>query len=211
MPEPVPSRLARRKQETRAALIAAAQRIYAERGTTDVSIQQITEAADVGFGSFYNHFTSKADLFDAAVAEAVDAHAARLSTLLADIDDPAAVFTTSLRITGRTVRTHPLTARIMTRTNSAWLLLAERGHAPRALQDISAAVEAGVFRIGDPAVALACTAGCLIAAMQLCGLDPEMPVDRIIDEAALNVLRMFRVEEAEAERLVALPLPPVTT
>jgi AcrR family transcriptional regulator len=31
-----------------------------------VSIQEITEAADIGFGSFYNHFESKEQLFRTA-------------------------------------------------------------------------------------------------------------------------------------------------
>jgi AcrR family transcriptional regulator len=84
------SRVERRKQQTRAALIAAAQRIYAERGSTDASIQQITDAADVGFGSFYNHFASKTELFDTAIAATLEEHAAWLERLLRDESDPAA-------------------------------------------------------------------------------------------------------------------------
>jgi len=50
-----PSRLDRRKARTRGALIAAAREMLASRDPAEVSIQDITEAADVGFGSFYNH------------------------------------------------------------------------------------------------------------------------------------------------------------
>lgn len=46
-PEGQPTRLDRRKARTRRALVAAARRILAERGTTDVSIQEIT---DTGLG-----------------------------------------------------------------------------------------------------------------------------------------------------------------
>ena len=61
------SRQERRKARTRRKLIEAAQDLLAERGTTDVSIQEITERADVGFGSFYNHFETKSELFEVAV------------------------------------------------------------------------------------------------------------------------------------------------
>ena len=60
------NRLDRRKARTRAALIRAAQTLIAE-GRTNVPILEITQAADVGMGSFYNHFETKEQLFDAAV------------------------------------------------------------------------------------------------------------------------------------------------
>jgi AcrR family transcriptional regulator len=203
------SRVERRKLRTRQALVEAGQRIFADRGSTDVSIQQITEAADVGFGSFYNHFASKAELFETAVSEMLEEHAAWLERLLADEDDPAAKFTTSVRLTGRLVRTNPPMARVLMHSPFS-VLNATRGHAPHARRDIEAAVAAGRFQVGDLTVALACTAGCLVGAMRLCTLDPAVTadeVDRLVDEAALNVLRMFRVPDRTARRLVALPLP----
>jgi AcrR family transcriptional regulator len=44
---------ARRKRETRDKLLRAAFRLMAQRGIDAVAINEITEAADVGFGSFY--------------------------------------------------------------------------------------------------------------------------------------------------------------
>jgi AcrR family transcriptional regulator len=193
MSQQPPSRGQRRKLRTRMALIEAAQEIYAERGDLDVSIQQITEAADVGFGSFSNHFSSKAELLDAAIAQALEAHAAWLENMLSDVADPAEVFATSMRLTGRLVRTRPRIARVLMSGRGA-LLAASYGHAPHAREDIG--------------VALACTAGSLIATMHLCGVDPKLSVDRVADQTVFNVLRMFGMEDAEAHRIVALPLPP---
>ena len=51
-----PTRLDRRKAQTRQALIDAAVRLIAEGRGERASIQEITEEADIGFGSFYNHF-----------------------------------------------------------------------------------------------------------------------------------------------------------
>ncbi len=41
-------------------------------------VLEITQAADVGMGSFYNHFDSKEQLFQAAINEVLDAHGALL-------------------------------------------------------------------------------------------------------------------------------------
>lgn len=53
-----PNRLERRKQRTRESLIHAAQAFIAV-GKLNAPILDITQAADVGMGSFYNHFESK--------------------------------------------------------------------------------------------------------------------------------------------------------
>ena len=63
---PKVSRLDRRKARTRQALIDAAVRLIAEGRGDRASIAEITEEADIGFGSFYNHFDSKEQLFQTA-------------------------------------------------------------------------------------------------------------------------------------------------
>src|SRR5271165_4298818 len=85
------NRLDRRKARTRAALIRAAQSFLAA-GKPEVPILEITQAADVGLGSFYNHFDSKEELFRAAVDDALGLFAAVLDELTAGLDDPAHVF-----------------------------------------------------------------------------------------------------------------------
>ena len=67
-----PTRLDRRKARTRQALIDAAVRLIAEGRGERASIQEITEAADIGFGSFYNHFESKEQLFETASSEVLE-------------------------------------------------------------------------------------------------------------------------------------------
>src|SRR5690242_6534123 len=91
MPTSAPprNRFERRRAETRQALIRAARQILAETGDTSASIQTIAERADVGFGSFYNHFESKMELFDAAVVDALDELGQAFDEHLQDIDDPA--------------------------------------------------------------------------------------------------------------------------
>src|ERR1700757_5379050 len=86
---PRASRLDRRKARTRQALIAAALRLIAEGRGDRASIQEITEAADVGFGSFYNHFDSKEQLFQAASEEGMERWGQMIDRASVGISDPA--------------------------------------------------------------------------------------------------------------------------
>ena len=69
---PGANRLDRRKAHTRQALIDAAVGLIADGRGDRASIQEITEAADIGFGSFYNHFDSKEQLFETASEEVLE-------------------------------------------------------------------------------------------------------------------------------------------
>jgi AcrR family transcriptional regulator len=49
----------RRAAETRVRLFRCALQLIAERGYTNVTVEDITEAADVGKGTFFNYFETK--------------------------------------------------------------------------------------------------------------------------------------------------------
>ncbi|WP_295697418.1 TetR/AcrR family transcriptional regulator [Lapillicoccus sp.] len=197
----------RRRARTRAALVAAACELLARENGTEASIQEITDLADVGFGSFYNHFPTKTELFGAAIAETLEEHGAMLDELTADIDDPAEVFATGVRMTARLPTTHPQMARIICNTGHTYLS-AGTGLAPRALRDILAARDAGRFTVDDPAVALACVGGALLGVLNLVGAGrTPRAVGRAADQLAHNLLRMFEVPREDAERICARKLP----
>ena len=138
-PEEPVNRLERRKMRTRAALVRAAQGFIA-RNRMDVPVLEITQAADVGMGSFYNHFGSKEELFEAAVTDAFDRFGALLDGLTASVTDPAEAFAARFRLSGRLFRHRPQEAALLL-ANGSSLILSERGLAPRALRDITAAIE----------------------------------------------------------------------
>ncbi|UUZ58212.1 TetR/AcrR family transcriptional regulator [Nocardioides sp. B-3] len=139
-----PTRVDRRKERTRNALLGAARQFLSE-GRTSVSIQEITDAADVGFGSFYNHFESKEALFRAAVDSTLQAYAVLRDAVVAEYDDPAEVFSVSFRMTGRLQRQVPEMVRVLLHEGMR-ILTYDEGLAPRARRDIAAAQEAGRFR-----------------------------------------------------------------
>ena len=200
-----PSRLERRKQRTIAALVKAAQRLIAE-GKVNVPVLEITRAADVGMGSFYNHFDSKEQLFEAAVADVLDAHGAMLDRLTASIGDPAETFAASFRLTGRLFRQRPQESEILL-VNGPALLSSDRGLAPRALRDIKAGADAGRFKVDDPELALAMAGGALLGLGKLLRDDPDRDDARAADTVTENVLRLFGLSAEEAREVCQRPLP----
>ncbi len=64
-----PNRMVRRKNRTRKKLMDAAVELVLEKGYEEVMTDEITEHADVGRRTFYNHFTNKRDCVQAAVKE----------------------------------------------------------------------------------------------------------------------------------------------
>lgn len=57
-------RQSRRRQQTRQALLEAGRRLFALKGVSETPINEITEAADLGFGTFYLYFQSKEELYE---------------------------------------------------------------------------------------------------------------------------------------------------
>ena len=200
------NRLDRRKARTRQALVDAAVRLIAEGRGERASIQEITEAADIGFGSFYNHFVSKEELFQTASEEVLERWAQLIDAACAGFDDPAEVFATSLRISGRLAWTHPEIAAFITGAGLD-LLDAPRGLAPRALRDIRAGQAAGRFTIPDAEIALSAVAGGLVGLLRLQASKPERVTETSVDELTEACLRFLGLAAAQARRLARLRLP----
>ena len=199
------SRLRRRKMLTRGALIRAAQSFIAQ-GVLNVPVLEITQAADVGMGSFYNHFNSKEELFEAAVDDVLDGYGALLDAYTADIADPAEAFATSFRLGGRLFRRRPQEGQLILSRGSA-MVLSDRGMAPRALRDIAAAIDAGRFTIGDPELALSLAGGALFGLGTLLREQPDRDDAAATDQIAEGVLRAFGVTSKQARSLCRRPLP----
>jgi TetR/AcrR family transcriptional regulator, cholesterol catabolism regulator len=58
-PQAAPDRRQRRSAEIRERLFHAALKLFAEKGFVETTVEDITNVADVGKGTFFNHFPSK--------------------------------------------------------------------------------------------------------------------------------------------------------
>ena len=71
-----PGRRERKKLAARAAILDASSRLFVEQGFEGTRIETIARDADVGIGTVYNHFTTKADILAAIlmadIGEVVD-------------------------------------------------------------------------------------------------------------------------------------------
>ncbi|MEM7332991.1 MAG: TetR/AcrR family transcriptional regulator [Chloroflexota bacterium] len=56
------NRAQRRKLETRQKILNAAASLLTQRGYPDLTVRAITEEADIGYGTFYLHFSDKDDV-----------------------------------------------------------------------------------------------------------------------------------------------------
>jgi len=196
---------ARRRERTREKLVAAAWRVMARKGVDATAIAEITEEADVAFGSFYNHFASKEAIVEAVAALAVERHGAALDRLTAAIEDPAEVMAVSVRRTVRMVESDPIWGWFVVRLGLAHATL-RAGLGRRAARDLALGVEAGRFAVADVPSALLAFGGAVLATMQgrLDGLTGEGAAERV----AGYVLRMLGVPAAEADAIAQRPLPP---
>lgn len=200
-----PNRLQRRKARTRAALVRAAQEFIAA-GKLNVPVLEITQAADVGMGSFYNHFASKEQLFDAAVADALERLGALLDELTAGLDDPAHVFAQSFRLTGRFHRRNPALSKVLL-SNGLVLAGSGSGLAPRARRDIENAVRAGRFTVRDPDLAMVTVAGAALCLGQFLHDHPGRDDAATADQVTEDLLRMLGLPPAQAKEICRRPLP----
>ncbi|MGW4535200.1 TetR/AcrR family transcriptional regulator [Nocardia sp. NPDC004340] len=201
----VRNRIDRRRERTRNALLGAARKFLAE-GRSAVSIQEITDEADVGFGSFYNHFDSKEQLFDEAVRSVLQVYSEMRDGIVALYDDPAEVFAVSFRMTARLQRQVPEMIRVILNSGTS-VLLRDEGLAPRARRDIIAAQEAGRFEQMDPDMAVMAAGGSLLGLLQLLDAQPDADAGALADEMTYHMLRMFGMNKRSAQKLTSTELP----
>jgi AcrR family transcriptional regulator len=87
-PTPRPSRKAEQSEATRAALVAAARRLFAARGFAAVGTEEIVRAAGVTRGALYHHFVDKQDLFRAVHEELERTLVEGIGDRIGGIEDP---------------------------------------------------------------------------------------------------------------------------
>ncbi|MEU2287019.1 TetR family transcriptional regulator [Streptomyces sp. NPDC013178] len=200
------NRFERRRAETRRALVRAARQILAETGDTSASIQAIAERADVGFGSFYNHFESKTELFDAAVLDALEELGQAFDDHLTGIDDPAELVAAGFRLSARLADSRPELMQVL-RHRGLGHIHSGSGLAPRAIRDLEVGIASRRFTVADPTVALTALGGCLLALLELRFARPDLDGDEAASNLAEMLLRMLGVPSEDARDVARRPLP----
>jgi len=203
-PAAPPNRLARRRERTRTQLLDAARELFSRNGVDATPVAEITELADVGAGSFYNHFADKEAILAAILTEAAELNGQRVDALTAPLEDPAEVISVGHRHFVRLAKSDPTFALLVVRLDlSHRALTATVG--PRATKDIEAGVASGRFDVADVGVALHAMGGALIGIMRGV-IDGLVSSDADVLHAE-GVLRSLGVPKAEAAAIARRPMP----
>ncbi|HEX7683114.1 MAG TPA: TetR/AcrR family transcriptional regulator [Trinickia sp.] len=210
---------ARRKRETRARLLEAALKLMAVKGMEGVAINEITEAADVGFGSFYNHFESKEAIYATLVESVFEDFADWLDRLTTGLSDPAEVVAVSVRYTLMRAHREPLWGQFLVREGFSSRMLG-RGLGQRLLRDVQRGIAAKRFTVADPFVGFLSVGGTVLAAVtaELSFVAPGAPSadaleglgfsgEHLAERVACALLQTLGLKRAEAEKVAMRPLP----
>jgi AcrR family transcriptional regulator len=212
-------RAARRKRDTQLRLLQAAFRLFAEKGVHAVSINEITEAADVGFGSFYNHFESKEAIYDTVIDQAFENFGDRLDRGVAGISDPAEVIAVCARHTMRRARRERLWGHFLIQEALSVKAL-QHGLGSRLLRDVQRGITAERFAPADALVSSICVGGAVLAAVAVdlhfggsrgkpakVRKASETSRQHLPERIASALLRTLGLDRIEADRVASRPLP----
>lgn len=210
---------ARRKRETRTRLLEAALKLMAEKGMEGVAINEITEAADVGFGSFYNHFDSKEAIYATLVETVFDEFADWLDRLTSGLTDAAEVIAVSVRYTLVRARREPLWGQFLVREGFSSRML-DRGLGQRLLRDLQKGIAAKRFVVADPFIAFLSVGGTVLTAVtaELGFVAPGAPSadalkalgfsgEHFAERVTASLLQILGLKRAEAEKVAMRALP----
>ncbi|OXI81805.1 TetR family transcriptional regulator [Burkholderia sp. AU33423] len=207
----------RRKQATRMRLLQAAFRLMAEKGRDNVAISEITEAADVGFGSFYYHFESKDGVFAALTEWVFDDFADGLERLAGGLSDPAEVVSVCVRHTLMRARRERLWGRFLMREGFSARAL-DQGLGKRLRRDSERGIAARRFVVNDPFVSLLAMTGTILAVLtaEVYAADKVASGSRVQaseeggfpERAAAVVLQTLGLTRVDAQDVANRPLPP---
>jgi AcrR family transcriptional regulator len=197
----------RRKAETRARLMTAARGLLARQGVDATRINEITEEADLGFGSFYNYFESK-EAIVAAVVEAVATELGEaISEATAGLADPAEVLSIAHRSIIRRAAADPAAGWLLVRLELSHDLVS-RALGPFALRDVQRGIDEGRFVVDDLASTLVAIGGALLGAVRAV-LQERLGPDADVN-TAIAALRLLGVPVDDAAEVAGRPLPQVT-
>jgi AcrR family transcriptional regulator len=199
-------RVERRRARVRQRLLDAAENLMGARGVDAVTVEEITEAADIARRSFYHHFDSKHDLLVPIARARTKSLNRRIDRLIAALPDPAEAVSVALRHTFRGIPEDPLCAWFVLRSGLPYERLLD-GIGESGIRDVARGIVAGRFAVDNPAAGSTLLVGSLLAVISA-RVDGKLR-DRDLDDAVEYALRLLGVPPAEARDIAHRPLPPL--
>jgi len=198
------SRVERKRRDTRNRIIGAAQSLMRSRPIDEVTIQDITDAADIGHGTFYLHFNSKYEVLIPIIEQEAIRWDKIIQRRVSGLDDPAIVLAHSSRYMARVIAADPL-----------WRWFLQHSGVPvhdmrQAIgrfgaRDFDRGLKSGRFSVPELTIASSFMLGGFVNGLltSFDSVDPE----RTIDQLTEMFLRVVGLQSEEAARIANLPLP----
>lgn len=134
--------------DRRERIIAAASRLFAERGIATTTVRMIGEEVGVLSGSLYHHFASKEEMVDAIISSYFDDLLERYERVLAELDRPRDRLAGLTRESFRSIADHPEACEIYRNDYKYLASLPRFAYVVKATRDVQrtwlAVIEAGV-------------------------------------------------------------------
>ena len=195
-----------KRERTRRKLIHAARALIYEKGAEEVTIQEVTQAAGLATGSFYNYFRNKRDMLDGIVEHFRSEFEQSLDPTRRNLSDPAMKLAVTLKYYFKQSQENHSWCTFMTKSglnNEISLIQSEQ----QCLEDIRAGLRGGRFRTEDPLITQS-----LITAMtsHVCmELQKVRLSSSAINETVRHILRMLGLPDIAAKAFADAPLPDI--
>lgn len=189
----------------------AAIRLFVEKGTTQLTVSELAQAANVARGTLYRNIGSVANLFDRVVAAfSADMHR-RVSASFVGIDDPAARLATGLRLWVRYAYENPSIGRFAVKFGLSEETLRAVMTGPP-MRDIHDGVAAGRYDLGSVSVdsIASMIVGATVSAMWMV-FEGHQTWREAGSSTAELVLRAMGIQRDEARDIAAAELPRLVT
>jgi len=195
-------RQARRREETRGRLLEAARALTLERDIDAITIADITARADVGFGSFYNHFESKEAILEATTEREAELLQSALAEILEAEQDVAARLAAAVRYVAKLTLEDPMWRWLFSHSAYGFLAI-RRATGPAFERDLALGKSTGRFSFENQVSAMEFVFGGMLAVFGAAvGGRVEKPS---AEHAVVLVLRALGVADAAALARRRLP------
>lgn len=194
----------KKKARTRQALVNAALRIYAEKGVSELLLNELAEKAEVSNGTVYNYFKSREALLEAVGMALADQFSNQITKLSQDITLGVERVAIGARMFIRKGRLDPVWAGAVVSVFQYDSKI-RTAVANNLLGDLQLGLQQGMFHYRSEAIALTLVASATTGMMAAILDGYEQPdCDIILVEMLLMGLG---VDAVEAQRIARLPLP----
>jgi AcrR family transcriptional regulator len=194
---------------SRSRIHQAALQLFAERGTSDISISDLAEAAGVARGTIYNNVDRPEELFGQVATDLASEMYARSVASMSGVTDPATRLALGIRMFARRTHEEPNWGRFIVRFSLTDSIFGKMMGEPPTI-DAARAIETGRYKLEKiflPSV-VGMIGGAGLSSMRLV-LDGTMTWRDAGSQTAEMLLRAFGIPAREARDIATIPLPPL--